>query len=425
MAALRRIVSRFGIHIVAVLGGFGIVLAFILVQDQREVLAQQAYTSARQETLDALTHARALGMTSAEVSDLVRQDETVVQATAPQGSAPFNQERIGFFNRARDDEIGIRLILQDRESGLLGQTRTAAQEGVVRFVSDLSRAEQIGVDPQPVAELRPQAASLSRVLNQAGTIGDYRDVSAQLKRPAGRLALLIADQQNANAVTAQFAQKIAAVDHGDAALARKTAMDALATVRDDLQTASVFQLDVSVIQGRVDRLETQLRGALAVAALEQIGGSLQARGQELEQTMNATVPAKALVISLKEQVLRAYLHGKPIWWTYITTGRPGLETDPGNFRVYSKQAPFTMHSPWPKGSPYWYPDTPVKTVMWFNGGAGIHDSSWRAYYGPGTEFPHYDPFGDDNGSHGCVNIPPRNMPWLWSWTPVGTPVIVY
>lgn len=425
MAALRNLVSRFGIHIAGVVGGFLIVLAIVLVQDQREVSAQQGYASARQETLDQLNHARALGMTASEVSDLVRQDQTVAQGSAPSGTAPFNQARIDFFSRARDDELAIQLLLQDRESGLLDQTRSAAQDGVVRFITDLARAEQIGVDPQPVDQLRPQAAALSRALNQADSIGDYRDVSAQLKRPAGQLALLIADQQNANAVVAQYAQQIAAIDHGDATVARQTAMAALASVRDDLQTASVFQIDVSVIQVRVDRLQTQLAGALSVAALEQIGGGLQARGQELEQAMNASVPEKALVISLKEQVLRAYSHGKPIWWTYITTGRPGLETDPGNFRVYSKQSPFTMHSPWPKGSPYWYPDTPVKTVMWFNGGAGIHDSSWRAYYGPGTEFPHYDPFGDDNGSHGCVNIPPRNMPWLWSWTPVGTPVIVY
>src|SRR5579864_8769804 len=425
MAALRKLVSRFGIHLAGVVGGFLIVMAIVLVQDQREVVAEQGYTSARQETLDQLNHARALGMTASEVSDLVRQDQTVVQGGAPSGTAPFNQARIAFFNRARDDELAIQLLLQDRESGLLDQTRGAAQEGVVRFITDLARAEQIGVDPQPVDQLRPQAAVLTRALDQASTIGDYRDVSALLKQPAVRLALLIADQQSANAVADQYAQKIAAIDHGDAGVARQTAMAALATVRDDLQTASVFQVDVSVIQARIDRLQVQLGGALSVGTLEQIGGSLQARGQELEQTMNASVPDKALVISLKEQVLRAYFHGKPIWWTYITTGRPGLETDPGNFRVYSKQSPFTMHSPWPKGSPYWYPDTPVKTVMWFNGGAGIHDSSWRAYYGPGTEFPHYDPYGDDNGSHGCVDIPPRNMPWLWDWTPVGTPVIVY
>lgn len=425
MTALLSLLKRFSIHLGVAAAGFTLVLGFILIQDQREVLAEQAFTSARQQVVDELRHARAQGMTASEVSDLERQDQTVVEATAPSGAAPFNQARIDFFTRAGGDEAGVRTLLLDREAGLLGQTRGAAQDGVVQFIADLSRAGQIGVDEESVSPLRPVATALTRALNQASSIGDYRDVSAQLKAPTSKLALLIADQQNTNAVVGQFAAKIAAIDQGNPAIALQTAQAALAAVRSDLQTAAVFQLDVSVVQVRVDRLAAQLGGAQTVGALEQIGGGLQVRGQELEQAMTAGLPEKALVISLKEQVLRAYLHGKPIWWTYITTGRPGLETDSGNFRVYSKQSPFTMHSPWPKGSPYWYPDTPVKTVMWFNGGAGIHDSSWRAYYGPGTEFPHYDPYGDDNGSHGCVNIPPRNMPWLWSWTPVGTPVIVY
>src|SRR2546426_749884 len=67
----------------------------------------------------------------------------------------------------------------------------------------------------------------------------------------------------------------------------------------------------------------------------------------------------------------------------------------------------------------------VRMVMWFNGGAGIHDAYWRSRYGPGTQFPHYDPTGEDNGTHGCVNVPYSNMVWLWNWTPTGTPVIVY
>jgi len=67
----------------------------------------------------------------------------------------------------------------------------------------------------------------------------------------------------------------------------------------------------------------------------------------------------------------------------------------------------------------------VNMVMWFNGGDGIHDAYWRSRYGPGTNGPHYDPTGEDTGTHGCVNVPYQNMVWLWNWTPTGTPVIVY
>jgi lipoprotein-anchoring transpeptidase ErfK/SrfK len=145
----------------------------------------------------------------------------------------------------------------------------------------------------------------------------------------------------------------------------------------------------------------------------------------LSDAMTQTLPDKALTISLGEQVIRAYDHGQQVFWSYVTTGRPGLETDPGSFKVYWKVSPWTMHSPWPKGSPFWYPDSKVNMVMWFNGGDGIHDAYWRSRYGPGTNGPHYDPTGEDTGTHGCVNVPYSNMVWLWNWTPTGTPVIVY
>ncbi|HYM50965.1 MAG TPA: L,D-transpeptidase [Candidatus Limnocylindrales bacterium] len=425
MTALLSIAKRFAIHAGVVAAGFALVLGFILIQDQREVVAQSAYQSARQQALDELTHAQAFGMTASELQDLRRQDRTIVEATAPGGSAPFNRARIDFFNQASSQELALVGLLKDREASLLGQTRTAAQDSLVHFIGDLSRAQQIGVDDASLKPLLPLAGSLTRSLNQATSVLDYRDLSLQLKAPMSKLALIIADQQTTNAVAGQFAAQVAAIDHGDPVIASKSANDALAQVRSDLKIAGLFQLDVSVIQAHVDGLAAQMASASGTAAFERIAGNLKARGQELQGAMTSTLPEKAIVISLKDQLLIAYERGQPVYQTLVTTGRPGLETDTGTFKVYSKQSPFTMHSPWPKGSPYWYPDTPVRTVMWFDGGAGIHDSSWRAYYGPGTQFPHYDPFGDDNGSHGCVNVPPRNMPWLWSWTPVGTPVIVY
>ena len=180
-------------------------------------------------------------------------------------------------------------------------------------------------------------------------------------------------------------------------------------------------MDVAIVDVHVQKLATQLGSATAVADLEQINGGLSVQDKVLQTAMSQSLPEKALTISLKEQVIRAYSHGQQVFWSYVTTGRPGLETDPGNFKVYWKVSPWTMHSPWPKGSPYWYPDSKVKMVMWFNGGDGIHDAYWRAYYGPGTEYPHYDPYGENNGTHGCVNVPYSNMVWLWNWTPTGTP----
>jgi lipoprotein-anchoring transpeptidase ErfK/SrfK len=237
--------------------------------------------------------------------------------------------------------------------------------------------------------------------------------------------LISADQQATNKLVAQYVEQAAAQDHGDPALARAGASAALAKVQADLQTARIFQMEVTVIDLHVQKLAGKLSTVTTTADLEQVNGGLQVQGQVLQDAMTRTLPDKALTISLSEQMIRAYDHGNQVFWTYVTTGRPGLETDAGNFKVYWKVSPWTMHSPWPKGSPYWYPDSKVQTVMWFNGGAGIHDAPWRGYFGPGTNVPHWDPLGDNNGSHGCVNVPARNMSWLWNWTPTGTPVIVY
>jgi lipoprotein-anchoring transpeptidase ErfK/SrfK len=184
-------------------------------------------------------------------------------------------------------------------------------------------------------------------------------------------------------------------------------------------------MDASVVDVSVQKLAVRLNNATTAAGLEQVTGGLMVQEKVLNDAMAQTLPEKALTISLSEQVIRAYEHGHQVFWSYVTTGRPGLETDPGSFKVYWKVSPWTMHSPWPKGSPFWYPDSKVKMVMWFNGGDGIHDASWRSRYGPGTNGPHYDPTGEDTGTHGCVNVPYSNMVWLWNWTPTGTPVIVY
>ncbi len=140
----------------------------------------------------------------------------------------------------------------------------------------------------------------------------------------------------------------------------------------------------------------------------------------------SSVPDKVIVVSTEGQVLREFDHGVLVHENYVTTGRPELPTVHGVFHVYLKQTPFTFISPWPAGSPFYYPPSPVRYWMPFFQGYGLHDSPWRSVYGPGTNLPHYstDP-GEPVGSHGCVNIPLSDMVWLWNWAPVGTTVLVY
>ncbi|MDE3075155.1 MAG: L,D-transpeptidase family protein, partial [Chloroflexota bacterium] len=138
-----------------------------------------------------------------------------------------------------------------------------------------------------------------------------------------------------------------------------------------------------------------------------------------------TVMDKRIVVSLGQQKLIAYQGDKLFLQTLVTTGGPELPTPTGTFHVLSKFSPFKFHSPWPKDSPFWYPDSPTTYAMLFDpAGYFIHDAPWRSWFGPGSNAVDGKPGGDGTGTHGCVNVPLRVEAALFAWTPIGAPVIV-
>jgi lipoprotein-anchoring transpeptidase ErfK/SrfK len=420
-----RFLRRGALRIGAVLGTFVLVAGFIFVQQMREASAEQDFNAARAQVMAAQVRASELGLEKSEFSDLQRQELTTASEKPPAASAPFNEDRIAFFSRAAGQEAQIKDQLQTRVQKVLAETHDSAQAAVNQLSISLDKAKQIGVDSQLLVEFDGLPSKAQIELDSAANVRAYRAVSNELKTRLSKLSLMIADQETANKLIDEYAAQAAAADKGDTDLARAGANAALAQVQGDMQTARIFSMDVSIIDVNVQKLVAKLNTAPNAPSFEQVTGGLMVQDKVLRDAMTANLPEKAITISLSEQVIRAYEHGQQVFWSYTTTGRPGLETDPGSFKVYWKVSPWTMHSPWPKGSPFWYPDSKVQMVMWFNGGDGIHDAYWRSRYGPGTNGPHYDPTGEDTGTHGCVNVPYQNMVWLWNWTPTGTPVIVY
>jgi hypothetical protein len=133
---------------------------------------------------------------------------------------------------------------------------------------------------------------------------------------------------------------------------------------------------------------------------------------------------KRIIVSLSQQTLYAYDGDKLELRTYVTTGNPSLPTPAGHYSVMQKLSPFEFISPWPPGSPYWYAPSWVQYAMLFrDGGYYLHDAPWRSAFGPGTNGPG-QPGTNYGGTHGCVNIPPGPMTFLWNWTLVGTTVDV-
>lgn len=135
---------------------------------------------------------------------------------------------------------------------------------------------------------------------------------------------------------------------------------------------------------------------------------------------------RSISISLSRQHIYAYDGTALVFDSIVTTGNPILPTPTGLYRIMTKQTGFVFRSPWPPGSPYWYPDSPTNYAMLFrDGGYFIHDAPWRPYYGPGTNFPHMEPDGVvRQGSHGCVNVPLQGEIFLFTFASIGTPVLV-
>lgn len=141
---------------------------------------------------------------------------------------------------------------------------------------------------------------------------------------------------------------------------------------------------------------------------------------------SANAAGKLIKVVISKQWLWAYDNGTVVFDTPVTTAQPGLITPTGTFQIFSHLHPTTFYSPWPPGSPYWYPPTHINYAMgWHSGGYFIHDSYWRSVYGPGTNVWHYDPVdGYETGTHGCITGPLQAIIWLYNWAPNGTTVEV-
>jgi len=137
-----------------------------------------------------------------------------------------------------------------------------------------------------------------------------------------------------------------------------------------------------------------------------------------------------LVVSLIEQTLRYYDNGKLVRSFYIVSGQYLRPSPPGFWSIILREHPTQFKSTEPPGSAFWYPPTPIQYALEYHaGGYFFHDSWWRHSYGPGKNFPHSDPPGttpfNDNGSHGCINMNPVDVAWLYPQIAWGTPVILY
>ncbi len=172
--------------------------------------------------------------------------------------------------------------------------------------------------------------------------------------------------------------------------------------------------------------QTALTAAQTAAQLVAVQKTLNSLQQETQASLSSdrcghtTISGKSILISLSLQEMVFYDNGCAVRATPVTTGRHLLRTPTGTYHIFDKQSPYVFISPWPPGSPFWYPTSPVNWVMEFDqGGYYIHDAPWEptSVYGPGSQ-------NGPDASHGCVQTPGSVMAWVYGWTPMGTTVVV-
>ncbi len=138
---------------------------------------------------------------------------------------------------------------------------------------------------------------------------------------------------------------------------------------------------------------------------------------------------QVIIVSFTEEALRLYDNGKLVKAFLITAGRPELPPVPGLWTPLWRLTNTVFKSPYPPGSPYWFPDTPINyAILYHQGGYYLHDSWWRNDYGPGTQFYHIDSSGNvsaDYGTHGCVNLAESDAQWLYNNTSYDTKIVMY
>ena len=120
-----------------------------------------------------------------------------------------------------------------------------------------------------------------------------------------------------------------------------------------------------------------------------------------------------IFIDISEQTLWYYKKGKFEMKADVVTGRKGkYDTPTGTFKIRSKQKNVWLKGPtWNSHVDYW---------MAFKGSSyGIHDASWRS----SKQFSNHKTYLK-NGSHGCVNMRPKDAVVLYKKVKKGTKVII-
>ncbi|MDD5083498.1 MAG: L,D-transpeptidase family protein [Candidatus Moranbacteria bacterium] len=169
-------------------------------------------------------------------------------------------------------------------------------------------------------------------------------------------------------------------------------------------------------RGMDDSAYTLLATSRFTTPTEKLTGAKQATLRKLADAKRNTeakiLQGRYIDVSLVSQVMVLFEDGKPLDAYMISSGKRGMETPKGQFKIENK-----ARKPWSKQyglyMPYWMAITP-------SGKFGIHElPEWPGGYKEGANHLGIPV------SHGCVRLGVGAAQRAWEFADIGTPVIVH
>lgn len=412
----------------------GAVLVALLGAVAAEALDQQALLSSRHDLVvqsgrvDAqLAAAVKAGYTEDDLRP-VRQRLTRVQQ-APEPFLPW--ERSAYYSgqaaQLRELQDQIKQVQAQADAAAkqdLGQQVAAAQAGI-----DHDRS--LEVPDQVVGGFTGKLADLTKRQAAAGNIGELRKAAADARVLVADLTAVATQQDAENAAVQQAADALFQQQNGNLGAMQAAAAAALAGGRNDA-TVGAYEAKPGRFPALAQLMDAYNRMEHYTARLSSGDGrqvafgaaAIQRYAAQIHSVLLDNLGPKHIVVSFQAQHVWAYQGSNVVMESPVTTGIRGVTdygTDFGPMKVLHTDHPWTMHSPYPKTSPFWYPDTVVQWTTFFTwSGESFHDASWESDYrlGPGSQF---DP---STRSHGCIHLPYSYAQWMYGWADLGTPVDV-
>jgi lipoprotein-anchoring transpeptidase ErfK/SrfK len=407
-----------------VLAGIGLVLWDNASSAQASSTYQQ-----RRHALDArLQAARQQGYTSQDLAPVT----SGVSALDGTGEPWWIPSRPGYYQQKAVETSRLQAELDALQARLFGQAQTDAAKLLSDARSVIGQAQQAKAADPDVQAIQQRLDTATKARGAAHTLKDYRSVAQQGQAVLKDAGVLLTQTQQENQAIVQSAQQIAASANGDVGAVQQAGNQALAAGRNEATEAAYLNKGTPLkgfdaVQRAYNRLE-KFAGLVGSGDLNQAAqgtAAAQRYAGQIHDALSKGLPSQVVLISFQDQHLWAYQNGQVVMDSATTTGIRGVSdfgTDFGPMKVLWKDHPHKMQSPWPKGSPYWYPDTMVQWATFFTRtGESIHDASWEpdSALGPGSQN------NPSFRSHGCVHIPLAKAQWMYDWAPVGMQVVVY